>query len=61
MDYLSRYPTFYFKSRRLARALDLNAFSLSKTLSEMYRRGLLERKVRKNGKGYSCSYRIKKN
>ena len=61
MDYLSRYPTFYFKSRRLARALDLNAFSLSKTLSEMYRRGLLERKVRKNGKSYTCRYRIKKN
>jgi Mn-dependent DtxR family transcriptional regulator len=61
MDYLSRYPTFYFKAKRLAKALSMNSFSLSKTLSEMYRRGLVERKVRRNGKSFSCSYRIKKN
>jgi Mn-dependent DtxR family transcriptional regulator len=61
MNYLSRYPTFYFKTRRLAKALSMNSFSLSKTLLEMYRRGLVERKVRRNGKSFSCSYRIKKN
>lgn len=59
LEYMRRYPSFYFRSSRLARVLDLSPYRISKMLLEMHKQGLLERYVR--GRAHPASYyRIRK-
>ncbi len=51
---MRRYPSFYFRSNRLARVLDMSPYRISKLLLEMYRQGLLERYAR--GRTHPVSY-----
>lgn len=65
IDYLSKYPTFYFRSSTLSNRLCefgvmLSPQKLSKILLKMHNIGLLDKRTSGNGINIKAYYKIKK-
>ena len=52
LEYISTYPTFYFRSTRLARHFNRSSQQMSKMLLELYKKGFLTRIKRSKGVVY---------
>ena len=60
LQYMRKYPSFYFRSTKLSRVLDLSSYRISKLLLEMHDFGLLERFTRGHGIHTKSYYKAKK-
>ncbi len=59
IQHLNQYPNISLHSSRISTQLDISKGRAARILRAMYEEGLLERRCRRNGNSFSCSYRIK--
>ncbi len=58
LEYISTYPTFYFRPTRLARHFNRSSQQMSKMLLKLYKQGFLTRIKRSTGHSVYVAYKI---
>ncbi|MEM3193344.1 MAG: hypothetical protein QW292_14905 [Candidatus Parvarchaeota archaeon] len=57
VEYMSRYPSFYFRSTMLSRKFGISPQKISKILLFLYNSGQVDRFIRGNGKNIRAYYK----